>query len=507
MPDRPDPTAPVGRTEDAVVPAPTVSPEALSPKAVAPAPGRLGAVDRYFSISARGSDFGREIRGGFATFFTMAYILVLNPIILGSAEDKFGNHLSGPQLVTATALVAAVMTIVMGLGGNLPLALAAGLGLNAVAAFQLAPLMSWPDAMGLIVIEGLLICVLVVTGLREAIMHAIPASLKQAISVGIGLFIAFIGFVDAGFVSRIPGETGSVPVQLGATGHLSGWPVLVFCLGVLLTVALLARKAKGAILISIVVTTVVAVVINEIADIAPAAWGLTVPAVPDDLVAAPDFGLLGSFSLFGAFQQVGVVTIVLLVFTLLLSDFFDTMGTVVGVTHEAGLLDEDGKVPHLGRVLLIDGAAAVAGGAASASSATSYVESTAGVGEGARTGFASLITGGLFAVALFLTPLATIVPAQAAAPALVAVGFLLMAQVRNIDWEKYEIAIPAFLTIAVMPFTYSITNGIGAGFVAYVVIRVVLGKAREIHWLLWGTAALFAVYFAIDPIEQLLGVK
>ncbi|MFB6778192.1 NCS2 family permease [Streptomyces sp. NPDC056352] len=465
------------------------------------------AVDRYFAISDRGSTFGREIRGGFATFFTMAYILVLNPIILGSAEDKFGAHLSGPQLVTATALVAAVMTAIMGLGGNLPLAIAAGLGLNAVVAFQIAPLMSWPDAMGLIVLEGLLICALVVTGLREAVMRAIPSALKQAISVGIGLFIAFIGFIDAGFATRIPGDTGSVPVQLGATGQLSGWPVLVFCLGVLLTVALLARKVKGAILISIVVMTIVAIVINEIADVAPAAWGLTVPAVPDDIVAAPDFGLIGAFSLFGAFQQVGVVTIVLLVFTLILSDFFDTMGTVVGVSNEAGLLDEQGKVPNLGRVLLIDGAAAVAGGAASASSNTSYIESAAGVGEGARTGFASLVTGALFAVALFLTPLATVVPAQAAAPALIAVGFLLMAQVRHIDWERYEIAIPAFLTIAVMPFTYSITNGIGAGFLAYVVIKTVLGKAREVHWLLWGASVLFAVYFAIDPIEQLLGVK
>ncbi|MET7621630.1 NCS2 family permease [Streptomyces sp. NPDC005408] len=464
-------------------------------------------VDRYFHISARGSTFAREIRGGFATFFTMAYILVLNPIILGNAEDKFGAHLSGPQLVTATALVAAVMTAIMGLGGNLPLAIAAGLGLNAVVAFQLAPMMSWPDAMGLVVLEGILICLLVVTGLREAVMHAIPSSLKQAISVGIGLFIAFIGFIDAGFATRIPGDNGSVPVQLGASGHLSGWPVLVFCLGVLLTVALMARKVKGAILISIVAMTVVAIVINEIADIKPAAWGLTVPSVPDDIVSAPDFGLIGNFSLFGAFDQIGVVTLVLLVFTLILSDFFDTMGTVVGITNEAGLLDENGKVPNLGRVLLIDGVAAVAGGAASASSNTSYIESAAGVGEGARTGFASLVTGALFALALFFTPLATVVPAQAAAPALVAVGFLLMAQVRHIDWEQYEIAIPAFLTIAVMPFTYSITNGIGAGFIAYVVIKAVLGKARAVHWLLWGTAALFAVYFAIDPVEQLLGAK
>ncbi|NGO42733.1 NCS2 family permease [Streptomyces ureilyticus] len=469
------------------------------------APPPANSVDRFFKISVRGSTFAREIRGGFATFFTMAYILVLNPIILGSAEDKFGQRLDSVQLVTATALVAAVMTIIMGVGGNLPLALAAGLGLNAVVAFQIAPLMSWADAMGLIVLEGLLICVLVVTGLREAVMHAIPQPMKQAISVGIGLFIALIGFVDAGFVTRIPDAANStVPVQLGATGSLTGWPMLVFCLGVLLTIGLLARKVKGAILISIVAMTILAIVINSAADIK--SWGLTTPSWPDKVVDTPDFGLIGDFSLFGAFGEAGAITVVLLVFTLILSDFFDTMGTVVGVSAEAGLLDEDGKVPNLGRVLLIDGAAAVAGGAASASSSTSYIESAAGVGEGARTGFANLVTGGLFALALFMTPLLTIVPLQAAAPALVAVGFLMMTQVKHIDWDKYEIAIPAFLTIAVMPFTYSITNGIGAGFVAYVLIKSVLGKAREVHWLLWGASALFLVYFAIDPIEQMLGV-
>ncbi|MFI9343534.1 NCS2 family permease [Streptomyces sp. NPDC052773] len=465
-------------------------------------------LDRYFRISERGSTIGREIRGGFATFFTMAYILVLNPLILGSAKDANGEQLDPVQLTTATALVAAVMTVVMGVGGNLPLALAAGLGLNAVVAFQIAPLMSWDDAMGLVVLEGLLICVLVLTGVREAVMHAIPQPLKQAISVGIGLFIAFIGFVDAGFVSRIPDAANTtVPVQLGGSGTLTGWPILVFCLGVLLTIALLARKVKGAILISIVTMTVVAIAVNALADIE--SWGLTTPEWPGRIVDAPDFGLVGDFSLFGAFTapEVGVVTVVLLVFTLILSDFFDTMGTVVGVSAEAGLLDENGKVPGLGRVLLIDGAAAAAGGAASASSATSYIESAAGVGEGARTGFANLVTGGLFALALFLTPLLTIVPLQAAAPALVAVGFLMMTQVKHIDWDRYEIAIPAFLTIAVMPFTYSITNGIGAGFLAYVVIKTVLGRAREVHWLLWGTSALFLVYFAIDPVEQLLGVK
>ncbi|MEU9209640.1 NCS2 family permease [Streptomyces sp. NPDC048415] len=470
------------------------------------APPAANSVDGFFKISARGSTFGREIRGGFATFFTMAYILVLNPIILGSAKDKFGHQLDSGQLVTATALVAAVMTVIMGVGGNLPLAIAAGLGLNAVVAFQIAPLMSWPDAMGLVVIEGVLICVLVVTGLREAIMNAIPQPLKHAIGVGIGLFIAFIGFVDAGFVTRIPDVAQTtVPVQLGGSGSLTGWPVLVFCLGVLVTIGLLARKVKGAILISIVAMTVLAVVINSAADIK--SWGLTTPKIPDDVLASPDFGLVGHFSLFGGFGETGALTVILLIFTLILSDFFDAMGTIVGISAEAGLLDEQGKVPGIGRVLFIDGAAAVAGGAASASSNTAYIESAAGVGEGARTGFANLITGGLFACALFLTPLLTIVPLQAAAPALVAVGFLMMTQVKNIDWDRYEIAIPAFLTIAAMPFTYSITNGIGAGFVAYVVIKTVIGRARDVHWLLWAVSALFLVYFAIDPVRQLLGVE
>jgi AGZA family xanthine/uracil permease-like MFS transporter len=480
--------------------------DAARPTSAPPPPGN--AIDRWFRITERGSSPGREVRGGVATFFTMAYILVLNPIILGSATDKYGHHLSTAQLLTATALVAAVMTVIMGVGGNLPLAIAAGLGLNAVVAFQLAPRMSWPDAMGLVVLEGLLICVLVVTGLREAIMNAIPQAIKQAISVGIGLFIAFIGFVDAGFASRIPDAAHTtVPVQLGGAGTLAGWPVLVFCLGVLLTVALVARRVKGAILISIVAMTVVAIVINAVADVPDAAWGLTVPKMPHDVVASPDFGLLGHFSLFGGFSAAGGVTASLFVFTLVLSDFFDAMGTIVGISNEAGLLDEQGRVPNIGRVLFIDGAAAVAGGAASVSSNTAYVESAAGVGEGARTGLASVVTGALFAVALFLSPLAGVVPSQAAAPALVAVGFLLMAQVRNIDWTQYDIGIPAFLTIAVMPFTYSITNGIGAGFLSFVAIKLVLGKWREVHPLVWGVSVCFLAYFAIDPLQQWLGAN
>ncbi|MDB1088462.1 NCS2 family permease [Streptomyces sp. ACA25] len=483
---------------------PAAAPETSGPDGRS---AHLRRVDEFFQISARGTTFARESRGGLVTFFTMAYILVLNPIILGGAQDVNGDVLDFGQLVTVTALVAAMMTVLMGVTANLPLALAAGLGLNAMVAYQIAPLMTWPEAMGLVVLEGILICVLAATGLREAVMHAIPLQLKQAISVGIGLFIAFIGFINAGFATRIPGEEGSVPVELGTGGQLAGWPVFVFTLGVLLTLALLARRVKGAILLSIVAMTVLAVVIHALADIDDSEWGLTVPEVPAQLVAAPDFGLVGAFSLFGAIGQVSIITVVLLVFTLFLTDFFDTMGTAVGVTNKAGLLDEQGRVPRLGRLLFVDGLATVAGGAASASSNTSYVESAAGVGEGARTGFANLVTGGLFVLALFFAPLAAVVPSQAAAPALVAVGFLMMTQVSRVDWAHYDLAIPAFVTIAVMPFTYSITNGIGAGFIAYVVVKVVVGKAREVHWLLWATSALFVVYFAINPIEQLLGVR
>ncbi len=472
-------------------------------------------LDAYFRVSDRGSTIEREIRGGFATFFTMAYIVVLNPLILAGAADVTGRHLDIGQLTTSTALVAAVMTLLMGLVGRYPFAIAAGLGLNAVVAFQLASQMSWADAMGIIVLEGLLITALVLTGLRQAVMDAIPLPLKQSISVGIGLFIAFIGFVDAGFVRRIPDAANSpVPVQLGVGNRLVGWPTVVFCVGLLLVVVLVALRVRGAILISIIATTIFAIIVNAVAHVpprvdaagkvTPGGWGLTVPKLPSGIVGSPDFGLLGHFSLFGGFAKVGIIVAVLFVFTIMLSDFFDTMGTVIGVGAEGGLLDPEGRLPGIGNVLLVDSLAAAAGGAASASSNTTYIESAAGVGEGARTGLASIVTGLLFVVALFLTPLVEVVPYEAASPVLVVVGFLLMMQVRDIPWTDPDIAIPAFLTIVLMPFTFSITNGIGAGFISYVVIKVARGRWREPGLLLWVIALLFVVYFAIDPVERLL---
>jgi AGZA family xanthine/uracil permease-like MFS transporter len=487
-------------------------------------PAPSSGLDRFFHITERGSTVSRELRGGLVTFFTMAYIVVLNPLIIGTAADADGNFLGGgdaPNLAlvaAATALVAGVLTIAMGAVANFPLALATGLGLNAFVAFALASQMSWADAMGLVVLEGLVILVLVLTGFRKAVFHAIPTALKTAISVGIGLFIAFIGLVDAGFVRRNPDEANTpVPVGFGVGGELQGWPTLVFVLGLLAIVIMLVRKVKGAILIGIIGATVLAVIIEAIADIGPSfiapgkvnphGWGLNVPAIPDSWVDSPDFGLLGDFSLFGSFERVGVLAALLFVFTLLLADFFDTMGTMTAIGAEAGLLDEDGTPVNAQRILIVDSVAAAAGGAAAVSSNTSYIESASGVGEGARTGLASVVTGVLFLLATFLAPLVEVIPYEAATPALVVVGFLMMVQVKAIDWDDVEIALPAFLTIILMPFSFSITVGIGAGFVSYVVIKAVRGKAAQVHPLLWVVAVLFVAYFAINPIEQLLGVS
>ncbi len=480
----------------------------------------LGALDRYFKITERGSTVGTEIRGGLVTFFTMAYILVLNPIILGGVPDGTGALLADgdtAQIAAVTALVAGLMTILMGVVANFPLALAAGLGLNAVVAFSIAtiPDMTWADAMGIIVLEGLIILVLVVFGLREAVFRAVPHELKVAISVGIGLFIAFIGFVDAGFV-RVP-QSRSTPVELGIGGSLSSWPILVFVVGLLLTIILVIKQVRGGILIAVATSTVLAIVIQAVADLGgrfydsaanetvnPDGWALTVPALSSDW-GLPSFGILGNFSLLGSFRNIGVVAVILLVFTLTIADFFDTMGTMVAVGGEAGLLDEEGNPPKTRQILIVDSIAAAAGGMGSVSSNTSYIESASGVGDGARTGLASVVTGVAFLLAMFLAPVVEMVPSEAAAPALVVVGFLMLTQVTGIDWKNYEVALPAFLTIVLMPFAYSITAGIGAGIIAYVVIKLAVGKARQVHPFLYGTAVLFVLYFLQGPLRNAIG--
>ena len=501
-------------------------------------------LDSYFKIKERGSTVGREIRGGFVTFFTMAYIVALNPIILGGVADSKGYYLGGSKdganmaaIAAMTALMAGLLTLLMGALANFPLALATGLGLNTFVAVGIAHNSTWADAMGLIVLEGIIITVLVLTGFRTAVFRAVPQQLKIAISVGIGLFIALIGLVDAGFVRKTPG-TGPVPVTLGDDGKLVGWPIIVFGFGLILMIVLLVRKVKGAILIGVVAATVLSIIVEKVykihanyipakftggikdgdklkADyhgfltssgdyVNPKGWGLNVPAIPHDVVAKPDFGLFGHFSIFGEFHFAGisVVAAVLLVFTLLLSDFFDTVGTVTAIATEANLIDAEGNIPNNNKILFVDSVAAAAGGVGSISSNTSYIESASGVGEGARTGLASIVTGALFLLTTFIAPLVKVIPYEAATPALVIVGFLMMSQIKEVEWSDLGIGIPAFLTIILMPFTYNISVGIGAGFLSHVLIRVVQGRSKEVHALLYLVSGLFVVYFLQSPITM-----
>jgi len=459
-------------------------------------------LERRFGLARAGATVGGEIRGGLTTFMVMAYIIFVNPAILGFAGVPALQGQGPPFAATqaATCLVAGVMTIVMGLAANYPLALASGMGLNAAVAFQLVAGMKlpWQAAMGVVFLEGVVITVLVLTGLREAIMNAIPASLKRAIGVGIGLFILFIGLNAAGIVK--PGPVG-VPVTLGP---LTSAPVAVALFGLLLMLWFQSRGTTGGLLLGILVTTALAMIVN--AWTAGRAFPLPGQAViPRSLTAWPDFSSLGAGLDFSVFARVGIITALVTIFSIMLSDFFDTMGTVIGVGTEGGWLKPDGTLPRLNRVLLVDSLAAVAGGAAGASSATTFVESAAGVAAGARTGLASLVTGSCFLLALFLAPLAAIVPAQATAPALILVGFLMTSLVRDIPFGDLEEGFPALLAVTLMPFTYSITDGIGAGFVAYCVIKLIRGKAGEVHGMMYGTAAAFVIYFAMPAVRKLVG--
>ncbi|MFJ3901589.1 NCS2 family permease [Streptomyces sp. NPDC090025] len=460
-------------------------------------------LDRYFHISERGSTVATEIRGGVTTFMAMAYILLLNPLIL-SGKDVDGNVLSQPALITATALCAAATTLLMGFWGKVPLALAAGLSVSGVMASQVVPVMTWPQAMGMSVAYGAVICLLVVTGLREMIMNAIPLALKHAITIGIGLFIAIIGFVKAGFVHENPAPGGG-PVALGPAGELEGWPVLIFAVTLLLIFALQSRNIPGAILIGIVTGTVIAAILNAVADIPAKAWFSGAPELHGSAVSAPDFSLIGHVS-FSGWGDVGYITVTMIVFTLVLAGFFDAMATILGVGTEAKLADDKGRMPGLSKALFIDGAGGILGGAGGASGQTVFVESATGVGEGARTGLASVVTGGFFALCLFFTPLTAIVPQEVAAAALVVIGSMMMQNAKHVDWSDRSVAIPVFLTVVLMPFTYTITTGVAAGVISYAVIKTAQGKAREVGGFMWALTVVFVVYFAIHPIESWLGV-
>lgn len=470
----------------------------------------VNRLDRYFEITRRGSTFTGELRGGIVTFIAMAYIIVLNPIILAGPKDVAGNQLQFAQVSAVTALTAGVMTILFGVIARLPFAFAAGLGINSFLATSVVGTLTWPEAMGLVLIDGLIIVALAVSGLRRMVFDAVPMQLKLAITAGIGLFILFIGLVDAGFI----GSTGlpSPPVGLGSAGHgsITTVPTLVFIITLLLTGVLVARRVRGGILIGLLSGTVLALGVEAVLHLEsavdrPGGWGLSVPKLSGSPFAWPDLSLLGDFN-FHSFSRIGALAAMVLIFTLVFANFFDALGTLTGLSREAGLADSAGNFPRLRAALIVEGAGAVVGGATSSSSNTVFIESGAGIEEGARTGLANVITGALFIAAMFVAPLASIVPTEVAAAALVIVGAMMVSQLRHIDIAEFSVALPVVLTVAVMPLSYSIANGIGAGFVSWVAMRSAVGKAREISPLLWVVAAGFLLYFARDGIESLMGV-
>jgi AGZA family xanthine/uracil permease-like MFS transporter len=479
---------------------------------------RTSALDRYFRFRENGTTLARDTMAGVTTFIVMSYIIFVNPAILSFAGVEGLENIGLPfdGVLASTCLVAGVMSILMGLVTNRAYAIAPGLGLNAVVAFTLVAGegLGFPEAMGIVVLEGALVTALVLAGMREKVMDAIPLELKKAIAIGIGLFIAFIGLVNSGLVVQ------GVPVV--DLAPFTTWPVLVTIFGLALTITLRAIGFRGDLLVGIIATTIFATIINWATDYTAftgpgsdryARW-------PGDVVESPNFGLVGEFS-FDAFATIGVVTTLALIFSLFLADFFDTMGTLVGVGKQAGYLDKDGRLPEIRKPLLVDSVAAMAGGAASASSATTYIESGSGVGIGGRTGWVAVVAGALFFPFLFFAPLIGMVPPQATAPALIIVGYLMITALTEaeelaepgvdrraerkfagIDFHDLAIGLSAALTIMVMPFAFSITDGIGFGFIAYVLIRIAQGEWRRVHPLMLAAAAAFTLYFLIPLLHD-----
>ena len=447
-------------------------------------PPASGGLDSFFKLTERGTTVGTEMKAGLATFMVMSYILFLNPIILSNmfAGDEAAAGAFIPAAAAATALIAGLLSILMGLVANYPIALAAGLGINGAVAFGLVlgQGLTPAGAMGVIVLEGLVVLLLVLVGLREAIMNAVPLGLKRAIGVGIGLFILFIGLVDAGVIINAPDASGPVPVQFVFPNTTA---LGVFYLGLLITIVLFVRKVPAALVLSIIATTIIALILG-------------VQPFPETLTSPLDFSTIGDFDVTNVFSTLGLTAALLTIFSFMLTDFFDTMGTATAIVEQSGLTDDDGRVPGIGRVLLVDSVAAAAGGAAGVSSNTSYIESAAGVAEGGRTGLTAVVVGVLFLFAILLSPLATLVPFVATGPVLVVVGFLMATLIKDIDFVDVEEGLPALLTLILMPLTFSITIGIGAGFVSWVLIKLALGKFGAIHPLMWVVAAAFVIYFA-----------
>jgi AGZA family xanthine/uracil permease-like MFS transporter len=464
-------------------------------------------LERFFKLRENGTTVNTEVIGGLTTFFVMAYIIAVNPIVLNYVGDTVnqGKNL-GPGFaptVAMTALCAGILTIAMGLYANRPFAMAAGLGLNAVVAYQLVlgtPPLPWQAAMGIILMEGIVITVLVLTGLREAILDAIPMTLKQAIGVGIGLFILLIGLVNAGVVTRGVGTVITLsPLNTG--------PVLTFAIGLIITLALFARGVRAALLLGIIGTTIIAGILHAVIATYVPSTAPGTAQLPTAWVQAPDLSNAFSGLNFSAFATIGVLATVLAVFTIMLSDFFDTMGSVIGISGRAGWLDAEGRLPGIRKILLVDSIGAAFGGLMGASSNTTFIESAAGVSAGARTGLASVVTGILFLATMFIAPVVAVIPPEATAPALVLVGFMMAGIASKIDFTDLELGLPALLTIVIMPFTYSITNGIGAGFLTYVFIKLVRGKAGDVHPLMWAVAIAFLLYVPQNVYAGAFGVR
>jgi AGZA family xanthine/uracil permease-like MFS transporter len=473
---------------------------AVERRRVAAAPTAGGAI-RFWNLNVPREQVATDVLAGVTTFLVMSYIIFVNPSILGFVGVKGleGRGLPFAAVMTSTCLVAAIMTILMGLYTNKAYAIAPGMGLNAVVAYQLVATLglTWPAAMGVIFISGVTITILVISGFREAVFNAVPIELKRAIGVGIGWFILFIGLVDAGFVKQGQGT----PLALG---DLTGTPILVAVFGLLLTAFLFARGIRGAFLISIVATTILAIGLNY----ASGLTAFTTPGVavlPKTLVSAPDFSLIGKMDPVGVFLKLGVLSAVLVILSIMLTDFFDAVGTLLGVGEQAGYVNEKGEFDRVDRPLLIDALSAVVGGAFSSSSATVYVESAAGVGVGGRTGLVGVVVGILFLLALPFSPLVGVVPAQATAPVLIVVGYLMMSAVgQGIDFGDVEVGLPALLTMALMPLSYSITNGIGAGFVTYTFLRLARGKS--VNPLMLVMTLLFVIYFLQAFLHARFGI-
>ncbi|RJP62527.1 MAG: NCS2 family permease [Ignavibacteriales bacterium] len=435
-------------------------------------------LEKYFKFRENNTNIKTEILAGIATFMTMAYIIFVNPSVLKAAGIPL------EPTVVSTCLVAGLITILMGLLTNYPFALAAGMGLNAFLVYGIVKSLnvSWQVAMGMVVIEGVLILVLVLTNLREAIMKAIPMDLKRAIGVGIGLFLVFLGLKDGGFVV-------SDPATYLTLGNFKSPGVVVSTIGVLITSFLVIKQVNGSILYGILITTVLGLFFKN-------ANGTTITALPDRVFTdfqGNVFSTLFHADVLGALKWNYAAAI----FSFFLSDFFDTMGTIILIGSIAQYISKSGDIPRLKRILIVDSLGAVLGGVFCSSSATTYIESASGVAQGGRTGFTSVVTGILFLLAIFFTPIVGMVPVQATSAALIVVGFLMMSILSELHFKSLEDTFPAFLTFITIPLTFSISNGIGIGFITYTVIKMLLGKFKEVHPLMYFVSVVFVIDFIL----------